>query len=128
MDVRRKAETQLHELKRKLEEEQGRRSREMNNNQQVNDKITFLEKQANEMQDKLKGEVDASSRLRKQVAELTVAKSAAEQARTELGTSLAQLQTQREALQQEIASLQGQLSQERSSRSQASDLHQEMEG
>jgi hypothetical protein len=32
-------------LKRKLEEEQNKRTREMNNNQQVNDKINVLEKQ-----------------------------------------------------------------------------------
>ncbi|XP_046399463.1 rho-associated protein kinase 2 isoform X1 [Ischnura elegans] len=126
-EVRRKAESQLQEIKRKLEEEQGRRNREMNNNQQVNEKISVLEKQANELGEKLKGEAEASARLRKQVAELTVARTAAEQARSELTASMAQMQSQREALQQEVAVLQGQLSQERSSRSQASDLHQEME-
>lgn len=44
-EIRRKAETQLIELRRKLEEEQNRRTREMNNNQHVNDKISVLEKQ-----------------------------------------------------------------------------------
>jgi hypothetical protein len=43
--VRRKAESLLQDLKRKLEEEQNKRTREMNNNQQVNDKINVLEKQ-----------------------------------------------------------------------------------
>jgi hypothetical protein len=43
--VRRKVESLLQDLKRKLEEEQNKRTREMNNNQQVNDKINVLEKQ-----------------------------------------------------------------------------------
>lgn len=45
IEVRRKTEAQLVEIKRKLEEEQSKRTREMNNNQQVNDKINFMEKQ-----------------------------------------------------------------------------------
>jgi hypothetical protein len=44
-EVRRKAESILQDLKRKLEEEQNKRTREMNNSQQVNDKINVLEKQ-----------------------------------------------------------------------------------
>lgn len=46
MEVRRKTEAHLAEVRRKLEEEQSKRAREMNNNQQVNDKINFMEKQA----------------------------------------------------------------------------------
>lgn len=49
-DVRRKAEVQLQEMKRKLEDEQNKRTREMNNNQQVNDKINVLEKQVTTLQ------------------------------------------------------------------------------
>ena len=49
-EVRRKAESLLQDLKRKLEEEQNKRTREMNNNQQVNDKINVLEKQVFQFQ------------------------------------------------------------------------------
>jgi hypothetical protein len=80
------------------------------------------------MQEKLKAEAEGSARLRKQVAELTVAKSANEQIHVELQGMLSTLQQQRDALQQEVAVLQGQLSQEKSSRTQASDLQQELEG
>lgn len=45
--MRRKTETLLQELKRKLDEEQNKRTKEMNNNQQHNDKINSLEKQVN---------------------------------------------------------------------------------
>lgn len=45
IDNRKKAEAQLTELRRKLDEEQSKRTRELNNNQQVNDKINALEKQ-----------------------------------------------------------------------------------
>lgn len=44
-EMRRKTESLLQELKRKLDEEQNKRTKEMNNNQQHNDKITSLEKQ-----------------------------------------------------------------------------------
>lgn len=127
-EVRRKAESLLQDLKRKLEEEQSKRTREMNNNQQVNDKINVLEKQVSDMQEKLKTEAEGSTRLRKQVTELTVAKSASEQIHIELQGMLTSLQQQRDALQQEVAVLQGQLSQEKSSRTHASDLQQELEG
>ncbi|PNF18939.1 Rho-associated protein kinase 2 [Cryptotermes secundus] len=127
-EVRRKAESVLQDLKRKLEEEQNKRTREMNNSQQVNDKINVLEKQVSDMQEKLKTEAEGSTRLRKQVAELTVAKSASEQMHVELQGMLSTLQQQRDALQQEVAVLQGQLTQEKSSRTQASDLQQELEG
>lgn len=80
------------------------------------------------MQDKLKAEADGAARLRKQAAELTVAKAASEQIANELQGMLASLQCQRDALQQEVASLQGQLSQEKSSRSHVTDLHKELEG
>jgi len=43
--MRRKTEALLQELKRKLDEEQNKRTKEMNNNQQHNDKINSLEKQ-----------------------------------------------------------------------------------
>lgn len=43
--MRRKSEALLQELKRKLDEEQNKRTKEMNNNQQHNDKINSLEKQ-----------------------------------------------------------------------------------
>lgn len=81
-----------------------------------------------DLQEKLKVESDNSARLRKQIAELTVARSEGERKHLELQGMISTLQLQRDSLQQEVASLQGQLSQERSSRNQASDLQQELEG
>lgn len=127
-ELRKKTEIILNDYKKRFEEEQNKRTREMNNNQQHNDKINMLEKQVTDMQEKLKSETDNVQRLRKQAAELTVAKSASEQIAGQLQSMLATLQAQRENLQQEVATLQGQLSQERSSRTQASDQQQELEG
>nr|XP_018901090.1 PREDICTED: rho-associated protein kinase 2 isoform X1 [Bemisia tabaci] len=127
MEGKRKMESLLQELKRKLEEEQNKMTRELNNNQQVNDKINNLQRQVSEIQEKFKTEAEGSSRLRKQISELTVAKTASEQLANEMQSLNTSLQNQREALQQEVASLQGQLSQEKSSRIQASDLHKELE-
>lgn len=52
--MRRKTEALLQELKRKLDEEQNKRTKEMNNNQQHNDKIVALEKQVCYLNKKLK--------------------------------------------------------------------------
>lgn len=127
-ELRRKTEAILNDFKKRLEDEQNKRTREMNNNQQHNEKINQLEKQVADMQEKFKSENENVQRLRKQAAELTVAKSASEQMAGELQSMLATLQSQRDTLQQEVATLQGQLSQERSSRNQASDQQLELEG
>lgn len=120
-DLRRKTEKMLAELKKRLEEEQNKRRRVMNNNQQHNDKINMLEKQLMDVQEKLKVETDNCQRLRKQAAELTMAKSTSEQMAGEYQAMLQSLQSQRDALQAEVAGLQGQLTQEKSCLSQASD-------
>lgn len=126
-DIRRKVEALLTETKKKLEDEQNKRTREMNNNQQTNDKMNQLEKQVNELQEKLKAESENASKQRKLVGELIVVKATSEQLQSELQGMLTGLQAQRDNLQKEVATLQSQLSQERSSRNQASDLTQELE-
>ncbi|XP_018568813.1 rho-associated protein kinase 1 isoform X2 [Anoplophora glabripennis] len=126
-EKRKNTEKLLTELKKRYEEEQNKRTREMNNNQQHNDKIHVLEKQVNEMQEKLKVETENCQRLRKQANELTMAKSSSELKVTEYQTMLQTLQSQRDSLQSEVASLQDQLTQEKNSRSQASDQQMVLE-
>lgn len=120
-DLRKNTEKLLADLKRKFEEEQTRRTKEMNNNQQHNDKIHLLEKQIGEMQEKLKVETENCQRLRKQTTELTMAKSNSELKVTEFQTLLQNLQTQKDSLQNEVSSLQDQLNHERNLLAQASD-------
>ncbi|XP_012273946.1 rho-associated protein kinase 2 [Orussus abietinus] len=126
-ETRRKAESLLVELKKKFDEEQTRRARDASNSQQTSERVISLEKQIKEMQTKLERETETVTRLRKQATEITVARQAAEQMAEELQVARTQLQAQRDSLQQEVASLQGQLSKERSSRSQASSLTAELE-
>ncbi|KAK9879534.1 hypothetical protein WA026_006605 [Henosepilachna vigintioctopunctata] len=126
-ELRKKTEKYLADLKKRLEDEQNRRTREMNNNQQHNDKINLLEKQISEFQEKLKVETENCHRFRKQVNELTMAKNNSEQKAGEYQGLLQNLQNQRDNLQKEVASLQGQLTQERSSRTQASDQQRMLE-
>ncbi|KYN34642.1 Rho-associated protein kinase 2 [Trachymyrmex septentrionalis] len=126
-ETRRKAESLLVEVKKKFDEEQTRRARDASNSQQTSERVTTLEKQIKEMQCKLERETETVTRLRKQATEITVARQAAEQMANELQVARAQLQAQRDNLQQEVATLQGQLSKERSSRSQASLLMAELE-
>ncbi|KYB27402.1 Rho-associated protein kinase 1-like Protein [Tribolium castaneum] len=126
-ELRKKTEKYLADIKRTLEEEQNKRTREMNNNQQHNDKINILEKQVNDMQEKLKVETENCQRLRKQTTELTMAKAAFEQKVAEYQAVLQNLQAQRDSLQAEVATLQGQLTQEIAARTQTSEEYRVME-
>jgi chromosome segregation ATPase len=45
LEAKKNLENNLQDMKRKLEEEQGKRSREMSNSHQTNEKISSLEKQ-----------------------------------------------------------------------------------
>lgn len=105
-ETRRKAESLLVEVKKKFDEEQTRRARDASNSQQTSERVTTLEKQIKEMQCKLERETETVTRLRKQTAEIIVARQAAEQMANELQVARAQLQAQRDNLQQEVASLQ----------------------
>ncbi|KAL1494849.1 hypothetical protein ABEB36_010370 [Hypothenemus hampei] len=120
-DLRKNTEKLLSDLKQKFEEEQNRRTKEMNNNQQHNDKIHLLEKQISEMQEKLKVETENCQRLRKQTTELTIAKSNSELKVNEFQTMLQTLQSQKDALHKEVIILQQQLNEEKNSLAQATD-------
>ncbi|XP_037977212.2 rho-associated protein kinase 2 isoform X2 [Plutella xylostella] len=99
-DARRKAEASHADAKRRFEEEQNKRVKEMANMQMYNDKINALEKQLLEVREKLKQEAEAAAKSRKQAAELSAAQAAAAAASD--GT-LASLRAQQEALESERA-------------------------
>lgn len=126
-DARKKTETMLAETKKRLDDEQNKRTREMNNNQQHNDKINILEKQLADMQEKYKTETESGQKYKKQIAELRLSRSDAEHKANDLQSVLAGLQTQRDVLQQEIADLQTLLAQERNARAQSVELQKELD-
>lgn len=120
-ELRKNTEKFLSDLRKRFEDEQNKRTREMNNNQQHHDKIHVLEKQVNDMQEKLKTETENCQKLRKLATELTMSKSSTELKVNEYQTALQQLQLQRDSLQTEVNTLQTQLTQEKNSRTQQSD-------
>lgn len=101
-DARRKAEFNYSDVKRRLDEEQTKRVKEMNNLQIYNEKINALEKQLTEMREKLKQESEAAAKSRKQAAELSAAQAAA--AAVSDGT-VSSLRAQRDALERECGAL-----------------------
>ncbi|XP_072937034.1 rho-associated protein kinase 2 [Epargyreus clarus] len=101
-DSRRKAELNYSDMKRRLDEEQSKRAKEMSNLQTYNDKINALEKQLTEMREKLKLESEAAAKSRKQAAELSAAQAAA--AAVNDGT-VAALRAQCDALERECGTL-----------------------
>lgn len=127
LELRRKTEALLSETKKRLDEEQSKRTREMNNNQQHNDKINVLEKQLADIQEKFKAETQNSQKYKKQIVELRLASQSLEQKSAEMQAILTGLQAQRDVLQQEVADLQTLLAQEKSARAQAVEVQNELE-
>lgn len=76
-ELRRKAEVNFSEAKRRLEDEHNKRAKEINNLQIYNEKINLLEKQLCDVREKLKQESEAAAKSRKQAAELSAAQAAA---------------------------------------------------
>ncbi|CAH2104431.1 unnamed protein product [Euphydryas editha] len=101
-DARRKMELNYGDVKRRLEDEQSKRAKEMSNLQIYNEKINALEKQLTEMREKLKQESEAAAKSRKQAAELSAAQAAA--AAVSDGT-VASLRAQRDTLERECGTL-----------------------
>ncbi|KAF7992936.1 hypothetical protein HCN44_005717 [Aphidius gifuensis] len=127
IDLRRKAENLLADLKKKFDDEQNKRARDATTFQQTSDRVRTLEKQIKEMQSKLERDTESATRVRNLSTEVAVGRETIKQLENELQQSKILLQTQTDVLQQEVATLQGQLSKERSSRSQASNLTAELE-
>lgn len=127
IELRKKTENLYNETKKRLDEEQNKRTREMNNNQHHNDKINMLEKQLTDLQDKVKNESDGHQKMKKQLSEMRMGKTEAEQKVNELQSILAGLQAQRDVLQQEVDELQTRLAQERNARAQSLEMQKELE-
>lgn len=126
-ELRKKTELILSETKKRLDDEQNKRTREMNNNQQYNDKINILEKQLNDMQEKYKNETENSQKLKKQIGELRLTKTDLEQKNNELQSILIGLQTQRDILQNEMSELQEILKKEKTLRTKTIEVNNELE-
>lgn len=127
IELRKKAETLLAETKKRLDEEQNKRTKDISNHQQQNDKINMLEKQLIDLHEKVKSESDGNQKLKKQLAELRLIKSDAEDKSNELQSILAGFQAQRDVLQNEVADLEARLVQERSARAKSMETEKELE-
>lgn len=127
MELRRKTESLLNDTNKRLDEEQNKRTRDMSNHQQHNDRILVLEKQLADAQEKYKSETEVTQKLKKQATELLMTKHEMEQKSNELQVILGGLQGQRDTLQQDVIELQARLSHERSARQQILDSHKELE-
>lgn len=98
IEMRKKLESNLNDAKRRLDEEQSKRSKEFTNLQMYNEKINALEKQLIDLREKLKQEADSAAKSRKHAAELSAAQAAAAAVNDGTVTSL---RAQRDALEKE---------------------------
>ncbi|KAK4317608.1 hypothetical protein Pmani_011315 [Petrolisthes manimaculis] len=121
-ESRKKLDGLYQEVKKKLEDEQNKHTRDLSSARHVHEKLNTLEKQLKETQDKLKQESDNNSRLRKQNTELSVASQRREASVTEYTEKLAGAQSARESLERDLVNLHTQLDQERAQRTHQTDL------
>ena len=124
---RRKAEQERTEIRKKLDDEINKRTKEQNNNQHVVEKISNLEKERNQLAERLKKEQENVEKLKKTVAELQVARSSSEAAQSDLVDKLTSVAEERDNLERETARLQSQLQLNEAQRSEISLHYKEME-
>merc|ERR1719507_2678622 len=127
VDTRRKAEQERTEIRKKLDDEINKRTKEQNNNQHVVEKISNLEKERSQLAERLKKEQENVEKLKKSVAELQVARSSSEAAQNDLSDRLACVSEERDTLERETARLQSQLQLNESQRGEESVQRKERE-
>ena len=128
LEARKKAEAERAEIRKKLEDEMNKRTREQNNNHHVSEKIAGLEREKREMADKLKKETENIEKLKKVNTELSVAKAAATSVVSDLNDKISSLTEDRNLLERETAKLQSQIQLEKNQRNEAGGRVQELEG
>ena len=74
LDLRKKAEAERAEIRKRLEDETNKRTREQNNNHHVAEKIANLEKEKRELSEKLKREMENAEKMKKNNNDASVAK------------------------------------------------------
>ena len=114
-------------MRKKLDDEINRRTKEQNNNQHVVEKISNLEKERGQLAERLKKEQESVEKLKKSVAELQVARSSSEAAQSDLSDKLGLVAEERDNLERETARLQSQLQLNEAQRSEISVHYKEME-
>ncbi|XP_047737947.1 rho-associated protein kinase 2 isoform X2 [Hyalella azteca] len=125
--VKRKLEQTYQVVRRKLEDEQNRRSRDQQAVHATGDKLAALEKQFKEVQCKLKAENESSGKLRKSNAELSVAVKRQEAVVAENAQKLAAATAARDALERDVLKLTGELEKLRVGQRQQSELLEKTE-
>ncbi len=115
-------------MRKRLEDETNKRTREQNNNHHVAEKIAALEKERRELSERLKKESEATEKLKKANTELSVARAAAQSASSDLEDRLASLTEDRNLLEREAARLQSQLQLEKNQRGEAGAQAQDLQG
>ena len=123
----RRVEQERTEMRKKLDGEINRRTKEQNNNQHLVEKISNLEKERGQLAERLEKEQENVEKLKKSVAELQVARSSSEAAQSDLSDKLGLVAEERDNLERETARLQSQLQLNEAQRSEISVHYKEME-
>ena len=126
-DMRKRAEGERSDMRRRMEDEINKRTREQNNSHMVAEKISNLEREKREMAEKMKRELENVEKMKKINTELSVSKTASESTVSDLNDKLAALSEDRNLLERELAKQQSQLQLERNQRNEVSSHSQELD-
>jgi chromosome segregation ATPase len=127
-DLKKKAESERAEIRKRLEDEMNKRTREQNNNHHVAEKIANLEKEKRELSEKLKKELENVEKVKKANNETSVAKVAALSVVSDLNDKMGLLSEDRNVLERETAKMQSQLQIEKNLRNEAAEHIKDLEG
>ena len=127
LDLRKKAEAERAEIRKRLEDETNKRTREQNNNHHVAEKIANLEKEKRELSEKLKREMENAEKMKKNNNDASVAKVAALSVVSDLNDKIGSLSEDRNALEREVAKMQSQLQLEKNLRLESGEHTKDLE-
>jgi chromosome segregation ATPase len=114
-------------MRKKLDDETNRRTKEQNNSQHVMEKMSNLEKERNALSEKMKKEQETIEKLKKTIAELHVAKSSSEGAQSDLSDRLKLIRDERDTFERETARLQAQIQMEKNQKNEVASHVKDLE-
>ncbi|CAB4065179.1 ROCK1 [Lepeophtheirus salmonis] len=126
-ESRRKAENEKADYRKKLEDESNKLTRVQNISFQTSEKISSLEKEKRDLNEKLKKEAEHNEKIKKANNELLISKTAAESESSGLNDKISALMEERASLEKDVAKIHSHLQMEKNNRNEVANVLKDKE-
>ncbi|XP_040567571.1 rho-associated protein kinase 1 isoform X1 [Lepeophtheirus salmonis] len=126
-ESRRKAENEKADYRKKLEDESNKLTRVQNISFQTSEKISSLEKEKRDLNEKLKKEAEHNEKIKKANNELLISKTAAESEISGLNDKISALMEERASLEKDVAKIHSHLQMEKNNRNEVANVLKDKE-